>query len=134
MTRNRTASLALLAFVFASAGAAFAAHICPDNYADINGTYVQKNNQGVIKKKFQITGFKSYAQVETLDLDDGSVVRKAAWVWTNASPLIFSKANKNQQRLKEATRGGAPTFNITVEVFDKDCITIKTITWEKESS
>ena len=95
---------------------------------------MQKNNQGVIKKRFRITGFKSYAQVEKIDLDDGSVVRKTAWMWTNASPLIFSKANKNQQRLKEAIRGVAPPFNITVEVFDKDCTTIKTITWEKESS
>ncbi len=72
MKRNRIAWLALLAFVFASAGTAYASHICPDNFADINGTYVQKNNQGVIKKRFKITGFKSYVQVETLDLDDGS--------------------------------------------------------------
>lgn len=110
MTRNRTVWSALLAFVFASAGAAFASHICPDNFADINGTYVQKNNQGVIKKRFWITGFKSYVQVEKIDLDDGSVVRKTVWVWTNASPLIFSKANKKSVEVEGSYPGRGPTI------------------------
>ena len=133
--RNRIVWLALFTFVLASAGTAFADHLCAAE-ADkgaANGTYVQKKN-GVIKKRFRITGERSYVLVEKLDLDDGSVVRKSAWVWTSVTPpqVAFSKANKNQMRLKEATKDAPPSQNITITVFDKDCTTIKTITWEKE--
>ena len=133
--RNRIVWLALFTFVIAGAGTAFANHLCAAE-ADkgfANGTYVQKKN-GVIKKRFRITGERSYVLVEKIDLDDGSVLRKRAHPWTNVTlpSVSFSWANKNQQRLKEATKDAPPSQNITVEVFDKDCALIKTITWEKE--
>ncbi len=50
----------------------------------------------------------------------------------DAPQVAFSKANKNQMRLKEATKDAPPSQNITITVFDEDCTTIKTITSEKE--
>lgn len=88
----------------------------------------------MIKKKFRITGERSYVQVEKLDLDDGSVVRKWARVWTNVTVpnVSFSWANKNQQRLLEATR--QVNGDIIIKLFDKDCTDLnKDKTWEKVS-
>ncbi len=121
----------ILAFVVS--GVTLGAQVCPDNHADVDGTYVRKNSQGVIQARFRVTGHKAFVKLEKLDLEDGSVIMSGTGVWTNAAPLCFAAANKNTERLIVYTRGTTPPFNLNLQTFDKDCNLIRSTTWEKES-